>query len=128
MNSPVLRVRDVLKEKVLVSRESARLLGDRLRTVLASAATPESPSCSRSLTVDFADVAGVAPSFLDELLTILDSVLRTPTDGPAELIVASPPTRLSLKFEAIARGHGMAVRELADGSWCLSPAVVPAPG
>ena len=121
MTMPILRVHDVLKERVLVSRESAHLLEDALRTTLASAPTPASASCARSLTVDFEEVAGVAPSFLDELLTILESLVRTPANGEAvELIVANPPTRLSLKFEAIARGHGMSIQGLADGSWRLS--------
>jgi hypothetical protein len=63
----------------------------------------------------------VAPSFLDELLTILESLVRSQASGQeVELIVANPPTRLSLKFEAIARGHGMSIQGLPDGSWRLA--------
>jgi hypothetical protein len=121
MTMPVVRVHDVLKERILVSRESARLLEDAVRTTLASAPAPENASCARSVTVDFEEVAGVAPSFLDELLTILESLVRSQASGQeVELIVANPPTRLSLKFEAIARGHGMSIQGLPDGSWRLA--------
>jgi hypothetical protein len=127
MTTSVLRVRDVLKERILVSRESAHRLENALRTILARPA-PKSASRARSLTIDFTEVAGVAPSFLDELLTILESLVRSRINGQeVELIVANPPTRLSLKFEAIAHGHGMSIQGLPDGSWRLS-GIAPTPG
>ena len=49
------------------------------------------------------------------------SLIGAETGGREQcLIVANPPTRLSLKFEAVARGHGMSVRALPDGSWLLT--------
>ncbi len=118
-----LRVHDVLKDRVLVSRESARLLEDALRTAMAGTTTPDHATCTTPVLVDFESVEGVAPSFLDELLSIFESLLGAePTGGEQGLIVANPPTRLSLKFEAIARGHGMSVRELPNGSWLLTDA------
>jgi hypothetical protein len=116
-----LRVNDVLKDKILVSRESARLLEGALSALMVSARTPGEPSGTTPVAVDFEGIEGVAPSFLDELLSIFESLLGTETNGDERcLIVANPPTRLSLKFEAIARGHGMSVRALPDGSWFLT--------
>ena len=116
-----LRVNDVLKYRILVSRESARLLEDPLRAMMVSARTPRNPSDTTPVAVDFEGVEGMAPSFLDELLSIFESLLGAETNGGERcLIVANPPTRLSLKFEAIARGHGMSVRALPDGSWLLT--------
>ena len=120
---PTLRVNDVLKERVLVSRESARLLEDALRKIVASAGTSIDASNTAQMTVDFMGVEGVAPSFLDELLSIFESHVGVRTDGHKRcLIVANPPTRLSLKFEAVARGHGMSAEALPDGSWSLTDA------
>lgn len=119
----IFRVHDVLKDRVLVSRESARLLEEPLSAMLNSAGSPADSSATIQLAVDFDGVEGIAPSFLDELLTILESLICKKTeDRERRLIVMNPPTRLSLKFEAIARGHGMSARVLPDGSWLLTDA------
>ena len=121
MTMRTLRVNDVLKDRILVSRESARLLEDALRAMMVSAKTPGEACGTTPVTVDFEGVEGIAPSFLDELLSIFESLIGGETNGAERrLIVANPPTRLSLKFEAIARGHGMSVRVIADGSWSLT--------
>ncbi len=88
---------------------------------MAPARTRENPSGTTSIAVDFEGIEGIAPSFLDELLSIFESLIGEETGGREPcLIVANPPTRLSLKFEAVARGHGMSVRALPDGSWLLT--------
>ncbi len=118
-----LRVHDVLKDRVLISRESARLLEGPLAAIVESSATPGEPLGKTPVTVDFEGVAGIAPSFLDELVSVFEAFVgTTPQGGKRRLIVANPPTRLSLKFEAVARGHGLAVRALTDGSWLLTDA------
>ena len=115
-----LRVHNVLKDRILVSRESARRLEDSLRELILSADTPENTSDRVSVIVDF---DGVAPSFLDEIITIFESIIGGGNDGHGRcLVIANPPMRLSLKFEAIARGHGMSVRAQPDGSWLLTAA------
>jgi len=115
------RVNDVLKDRILVSRESARLLEAPLSAMMVSARMPGNASGTTPVAVDFQGVEGIAPSFLDELLSIFESLIGAETNDEERcLIVANPPTRLSLKFEAIARGHGMSVRALPDGSWFLT--------
>ncbi len=116
-----LRVHDVLKDRILVSRESARRLEDPLRTIMGNARTSGNASGMAPVAVDFAGVEGIAPSFLDELLSIFESLVGA-GGGERCLIVANPPTRLSLKFEAVARGHGMSVQAMPDGSWLLTDA------
>ncbi len=116
-----LRVNNVLKDKILVSRESAHLLEDALMAMMAASRPSENPSDTTSLAVDFEGIEGIAPSFLDELVSIFESIVGSQTSAPDRcLVIANPPTRLSLKFEAIARGHGMSVRALPDGSWLLT--------
>ncbi len=118
-----LRANDILKDKILVSRESAHLLEDALRAMMADAGTDGNAADGISIAVDFDGVAGIAPSFLDELLSVFESLIGAETGAHERcLVVVNPPTRLSLKFEAVARGHGMSVRALPDGSWCLQNA------
>lgn len=117
---PTLRVQDVLTEKILISRESARVLEDALKSMTDAAKTAGQTSEPPPVTVDFLGVVGISPSFLDELLSIFESVMGDKTNGGRRrLIVAHPPTRLSLKFEAVGRGHGMSVQAMPDGSWLL---------
>ena len=116
-----LRVNDILKDRILVSRESAHLLENPLNAMMAAAKTPGNPTGTISMVVDFEGIEGMAPSFLDELLSIFESIIGSETDAPERrVVVANPPTRLSLKFEAVARGHGMSVRARPDGSWLLT--------
>jgi len=118
---PTLRVNDIIKDKVLVSRESAHLLEDALSAMMADAAADGNSADTTSIAVDFDGVQGIAPSFLDELLSIFESLIQAQADiHQRSLVIANPPTRLSLKFEAIARGHRLPVRALPDGSWLLS--------
>jgi hypothetical protein len=116
-----LRVRNILPDRILVSRESARLLEDPLRAVIAGESTAGDDRGALQVTVDFEGIEGIAPSFLDELVRIFESAVAAEVAGrQRSLIVKNPPTRLSLKFEAIARGHGMSVQALPDGSWLLA--------
>jgi STAS-like domain of unknown function (DUF4325) len=114
MSTAEVRVHDVLKDKILVSRESARKLWDVVQQALAGAG-------KEPLVVDFAGVEGLAPSFLDELLAAIDaSDARAKDHEGARLIISHPPARLSLKFEAVARGRSMSIEALPDGSWLLT--------
>lgn len=117
-----LLVRDILNDAILVSRESARLLEDALRRLTTRTDGIERETDKATVIVDFQGVQGIAPSFIDELITIFESLVDADRNGNGigwRLTVANPPTRLSRKFEAVARGHGMIVRVAPDGSWTL---------
>jgi len=115
-----IRVQDLLPDKILVSRESARLLEARLRTQLASQSVMSNDGGFATLTVDFEGVEGVAPSFIDELVLVFRDIFSNGKESRARrLVLAHPPTRLSSKFEAIARGHHMSIQLLSDGSWMM---------
>ncbi len=109
MNS--LRVQDHLNLKVLVTRDSARRLRDEIEKVLRNG--------HGELYLDFADVDGITPSFLDEMLTVLSELASDA--GPGVIHVLNPPTRLSAKFLAVGRSHGLRIIEPKDGSWILVP-------
>jgi hypothetical protein len=115
-----LRVNDILKERILISRESAHLLERALRDVLKNAGTA-STGGPTEMTIDFDGIEGVSPSFVDELLLIFESLLEEkPGASGRSLFVAHAPTRLSSKFEAVARGHGLCVKALQNGSWAFT--------
>ena len=77
-----VRANDILKDRILVSRESAHLLEDRLRAMMAADGTPGNPSDTTSLAVDFEGIEGIAPSFLDELVSIFESIVGSRGDAP----------------------------------------------
>ncbi|MHB1156945.1 MAG: STAS-like domain-containing protein [Phycisphaerales bacterium] len=113
-----IQISDVLKDKILVSRESARLLEEPLRAMMAKNKTQVDASGPLPVVMDFKGVEGIAPSFLDELVSVLESLLELQTtDG---LVMTNIPTRLSSKFQAVARGHGLSIQSLPDGSWRLT--------
>ena len=113
-----LRVKDVLHDKILVSRESARRLQDALALLISR---DNGHNESSSIAVDFDGVQGVAPSFVDELMIVIERLIAAEANiAGRSLVIVHPPNRLSSKFEAIARGHGMQVHENGDGAWVFS--------
>ena len=107
-----LVVCDVLKDPILVSRESARLLEAPLRLL----------DVGSIVTVDFNGVEGISPSFFDELLTVYESVLGDALIDIFQLIIDNPPTELSSKFVAVARSHQMVIHHVdSNKSWILNP-------
>lgn len=115
----IVRVRDILDGPVLISRESARTLeGPLSQAVTASGGGTASPPAA--VTLDFDGISGVAPSFVDEMIKILEELLvPVSATRPLRLTITRVPTRLSSKFSAIARGHSLSIETLPDGSWEL---------
>ncbi len=117
----ILRVQDILKDRILVSRESARLLDQALNAMIAAASSADQAGDTAAITIDFEGVEGMAPSFVDELLCVFESLASAASAGQTRCLrILHPPTRLSSKFEAVARGHAMSVQVQPDGSWLLT--------
>jgi hypothetical protein len=117
----VLQVRKILDAPVLVSRESARSLVRHVEDLLARAQAGEEVP-----TIDFGGVEGLAPSFLDELLSVFEEAVKKAGDLKARaIIVRNAPTRLSLKFQAVARSRGFDATAVDQGTWVLSGASAP---
>lgn len=106
-----LRIHDLLPNRVLVTRESARSIAPEIASAIASG--------EKGITLDFAGIDGITPSFLDEVLSVIDEVFTSRATASFEIIIVKPPTRLSSKFAAIGRGHGLAIGERPDGSWLI---------
>jgi|688.fasta_scaffold482941_2 hypothetical protein len=112
-----IRVRDILQRPVLISRESARTLQDHLSAAIEATAAPAG-SAAPAVILDFEGISGAAPSFVDELIKILEEVVGDRGESRAlRMTITNVPMRLSAKFSAIARGHCLSVEERPDGSW-----------
>jgi hypothetical protein len=109
MTTTRLRIRDHLAEQILVSRPSARRLLDPLR----KQAQQSRSGGKNAVILDFDGVAGMAPSFFDELLAVVHEAVGV--SQPIQFL--NQPTQLSRKFETIARGRGLRVVQAGEGRW-----------
>ena len=104
-----IKVFDIIGHNVLVSRESAR----SLKAALSSwEANEDSHYC-----LDFSGTRGVAPSFLDESLLVVEEHIRDYGPLDAAIIFVQPPTVLAAKHHAIARAHGRTLAVTESGDW-----------
>lgn len=104
-------VYDRTRKRALITRDSARALAQFLR---------EQAAGDREITLDFADVEAVTPSFVDEILTILQEFLGEAGKADLKIMFVNTPTRLSKKFAAVGRAHGLRITESPDGLWDIS--------
>lgn len=106
-----LRIFDLVRKHVLVSRDSARTIQPHLAAALADGLG--------ELVLDLTDVDGLTPSFFDETLSIVEEALSAGPESHFRLTVKNPPTTLSNKFRAVARVHGLTVEESEDVGWII---------
>ena len=102
-----------MQRRVLVTRDSARQLGLALER-LSPAAEDD------SITLDFEGIEAMTPSFVDELLGVIDHVIANPGRQPHRLVLSHAPTRLSEKFIAIARARNVNIAEVGEDSWSIT--------
>jgi hypothetical protein len=108
-----VKIYDIIPKRALVTRESARLVRDSLAAAVADRAS--------EVILDFSGVEAVTPSFVDELITVLGEVAG-PKKTNFRIVFLNPPTRLSEKFLAIGRGHGLRISESDPGTWTITEA------
>jgi hypothetical protein len=104
-------------QRALVSRESARRLSEELDRAISGV--------DPGLELNFEGVEAVTPSFVDELLGMIDQAIqRNVIDSKLEMVIvfAYPPTRLSSKFSAVGRGRGYEVSEVGESRWLMTKA------
>lgn len=110
----ILRLADIVETEILVTREAARSLESHIFGKLVGD--------SGRLILDFEGIEGLTPSFMDELLEVIENQLNDEMMMGLEVVVLNPPTRLSSKFAAVARGRGLSILETDDQSWLLKGA------
>ena len=67
------------------------------------------------INVDLSGVESLTPSFMDELLLMIEEIRGPAYEAHPALTVRNPPTELTAKFEAVGRGHGLAVESNEEG-------------
>src|SRR2546423_2848822 len=102
----VLGIFDLIPRKALVARATARQIASAIETALAKS--------GEAIELDFSGIEAVTPSFVDELLGVIQHIVDRSSLGLETIIVSNPPTRLSSKFEAIGRGRNLDIAE-GDG-------------
>ena len=103
---------DLYNKLVLVSRGSARTMQRRLTDALSGD--------EHELVLDFTGVQGMAPSFFDEVLSMIQETAERNGKRQLTVRVTNPPTRLTSKFVAVARAHDVQASESADGTWVIA--------
>lgn len=110
-----LHVFELIPRKVLVARSSAREIATAVETALSEA--------DGTIELDFSGIEAVSPSFVDEILAMVQEILDRTNVELDQILVSRPPTRLSSKFEALGRGRSLHIAEGADSVWVLTPEV-----
>lgn len=105
-----LALHDVLKNRVLVTRASARTLAPAIEAAIRDS--------REALKLNFSRVDGITPSFLDELLSVVEDAFARMNIDSYRVEIMNPPTALSAKFAAIGRGRDLSLTEAA-GSWII---------
>ena len=109
-----VNIYELLQRHILVTRDSARSIQPALAAALANS--------RGEVALDFLGVDGLTPSFLDETLAIIEECFDGADLTPLRVLVENPPTRLSSKFAAVGRGHGLSIEESDGGDWIISRA------
>jgi hypothetical protein len=112
-----LRVYDVVRKRALVTRQSARAVGDALAAVLTSA--------DGEVVLDFSGIDAVTPSFVDEALSSIEQMLGESGRDRLRVVFVNPPTRLSAKFAAVGRARGLEMKESDNGVWTITASAPP---
>ena len=107
-----LDVFDLMHKRALVTRESARAVGNALATAVTAA--------RGEVVLDFSGIDAVTPSFVDEALGSIGEMLAGSDTSQLRLVFLNVPTRLSAKFAAVGRARGLEISESESGAWIIT--------
>ncbi len=107
-----LRMFDLMGKRILVARGSARAIQSNLAAALSEG--------DGQVALDFFGIDGLASSFLDEILSVVEDCIQDTSHNQFRITVINSPTQLSSKFTAVGRGHGLSIRESGSGTWIIS--------
>lgn len=106
-------LRSIYPDAILVTRESARQIQGRLAGAFDSE--------QKKIILDFKGIAGMAPSFFDELLGIVIHEAQGRVGADWEILILNPPTPVSSKFTAVSRIRGLVLVPQDLAAWVLRP-------
>jgi len=110
-----LRIFDLMGKRILVTRGSARAMQSNLAAALDKG--------EGQVALDFVGIDGLGPSFLDEILSVVEDCIQDTSHSQLQIVVINSPTQLSSKFAAVGRGHGLSIRDSGNGTWIISKTI-----
>ena len=112
----VFNLHDATKRRALSSRETARSIQPIVSAMLANG------NGNGSLTVDFAKMAVVTPSFFDELLRVIEDSMPPDSVSAPVIDLVNTSAHQFARFRAVCKAHGMTTKEIGPGHWRISQA------
>jgi hypothetical protein len=103
-----IEVFQFLQRRILVTRASASAVRDAIDSSIKS---------DGEVTLDFTGIDAVTPSFVDELLAMINDARASSPQRKARVVFAHAPTELSAKFLAIGKRHGATMSQLSSDAW-----------
>ena len=97
-----------LRRKILVTRESALAVRDAIESSIKA---------DGEVTLDFTGIDAVTPSFVDEILAMIDDARASSSRREVRVVFAHAPTPLSAKFLAIGKRHGATMSQSGSDAW-----------
>jgi STAS-like domain of unknown function (DUF4325) len=97
-----------LQRKILVTRESASLLRPEIEASIRT---------DGQVVLDFTGIEAVTPSFVDEILGIIDDARANSSRRELRVIFSHTPVSLSEKFLAVGRRHGAKMSQSGTDAW-----------
>jgi hypothetical protein len=97
-----------LRRKILVTRESASALRQEIDSSIKA---------DGEVILDFTGIDAVTPSFVDEVLGMIDDARADSSRREVRVIFRHTPTSLSEKFVAIGKRHGARMSQSGIDAW-----------
>lgn len=107
-----LNLQKLLNKRMLVTRQTARDIAPEVHEALLKG--------NGALVLDFSDVAGISPSFLSETILVVEDCAQKIGEPSFHVVMENPPTKLSRKFVAIGKAHGVDIREGEGKTWIIT--------
>jgi len=98
----------LLQRKILVTRESASGVREAIESSIRS---------EGEVTLDFGGIDAVTPSFVDEILGIIDDARASSSWREVRVVFSHAPTPLSAKYLAIGKGHEATMSQSGSDAW-----------
>ena len=111
---PTLNLYNTAKRRALSSRDTARSIAPHISRILANG------DGDGSLTIDFANMAVVTPSFFDELLHVINGRAQGDRLAPPTIDLTNTSKNQFARFRAVCRAHKMTSEEVGPDHWRIS--------
>lgn len=111
-----LNLQKLLNKRMLVTRQTARDIAPGVHHALLRG--------DGVLVLDCSDIAGISPSFLSETILVVKDCAQKISEPSFRVVMENPPTKLSRKFVALGKAHGVDIREGEGKTWIITKAGV----